>query len=739
MVPKADRIIELAILRFEEGHEVARYVSLFSIPSSLPRFVQVLTRIRQEDLLHQPSLQAEEAHIHPLLSHAVIVGHNINFDLEMLRGEGIIFGTAETLDTALLASLAFPEAESWSLPYLSTILALPHEPVHRALGDALATAALLSAIGDRIAALPSQQRSTLLSLVERGPEAYRLLFTFLLTSPPPLQRENPLLSPSLRGVSPRVGRTASRVVGHQLALPLGLRSASPAIWEVGLDPQALWGAVAELHDVRRLWVAVKNLEASLRRDPLPEHVTAVFPPGHLLDPFPLGNFALQSHLTPEECTLNLKLALYHPRRRRDLPLHGTEHDIVNGVLAATRGSSVYRDQFRELSSLILLDHRHLLDLLRFPIEGGPSRGDTIMIDDASMLEDTATKTLGWECLTDPLRAVRDASDLVGFLDLLQLWVEEVRSGRDRLLLSRRELATPAARGVRANLTRLLEAGLSDQPRRQLEELVHILNPDCADGRIVWVELTPAGGHALRSVPEDVAGVLGELLYSEYATVLLSPPGGVRLLSPILHLSPQRSDGEGERGDRGTPDDDVPLRLSLEAGALPDLLTLPLAGHTIILLPSKRAVEDFFIHFALPLEDRGVQLIAQGIGGGIRRMQAEFSIAPGPAILALTPWLYEGIDLPPDLVSNLTLVALPFDHPNHTIIARRSERYHDGFKEYQLPRMLARLFRVLRTFSRHRVRDAQSRILDPRLTTRPYGHEVVQYLKGIPGVVVEGKA
>ena len=179
LLPRTDHVLELAIQRYEEGEKVAEYESLFSVKKDVPPHVQVLTRVRPADLQGKPTFEDERKTFEKLLEGAVIVGHNILFDINMLAGEGVDLEGHPWIDTSMLASLVFPELQSFSLGYLSTALDLPHEPKHRAMGDVQATTTLLSKVWERLQELPEDSVKKVRELAERGPEGYAALFALL--------------------------------------------------------------------------------------------------------------------------------------------------------------------------------------------------------------------------------------------------------------------------------------------------------------------------------------------------------------------------------------------------------------------------------------------------------------------------------------------------------------------------------------------------------------------------------
>jgi DNA polymerase III epsilon subunit-like protein len=134
-VPRTHRVIEYACVALSEGKPVSEYEQLLSIPADIPPHVQVITNIRNEDLVGKPAFADIHAKIAAMVTpETLVVGQNVRFDIGMLKGEGWDLSAQPWIDTSMLASLVFPELASYSLGYLSEVLKLNHEPKHRALG-----------------------------------------------------------------------------------------------------------------------------------------------------------------------------------------------------------------------------------------------------------------------------------------------------------------------------------------------------------------------------------------------------------------------------------------------------------------------------------------------------------------------------------------------------------------------------------------------------------------------------
>ncbi len=733
-VPKTHRVIEFASAEVRDGKLKKEYDQLFH-HADVPPVVQVLTRIKTADLQSKPVLADHRDNI---LSHlpddALLVGQNIPFDIGMLKGEGIDLSDRPWVDTSMLASLVFPELESYSLGYLSTVLKLNHDPPHRALGDVRATLELLGKCWERLLELPKELRGLTDVIMERGPKGYKMLFDAL---PPSTAKKEPKWLHWDENPTPPSG-------SRDLMTMNVPAKGKPDLLDEPLDPVHLQSIIeGALNDSSvRHWIAVKSLRPILRRlpDALMKRIRVLHPPHALIDVDAVRRFSEQKEYTADEATLALKLAWYEPARRDEFPCHGGEEAVWNGKLSCTALSKAYLDQFNDLPNVVLLDHQELLEFLQKPAHpGAPAqvfdlRSDLrthVIIDDASMLEDTSTKAFGWYCAMDDIRASSQGNPLLTrFTDTLALWVEKIRQFQDIRYLAHSDLQSQETKGLRNLLDEVIASQQwPQQVLNHLENLHHILQLENLPHRIAWIEQKPNGSQVLQSVPERIGLLLSEHLFKCFPTTLLIPSGSADFLPEIL---PPAS-GKKLVVSQDTTHYPLPTThsfpISFEAHPnLEELLTNPPAGKTVMLLPGKGAIEDLYVKYAESLETKGVTMICQGMSGGMGRMTAEFLAASAPAVWLITPWMFEGVDLPEGTVHHLILKTLPFDHPHHTVLSRRSQFYGNAFSDYALPRTLHRLFRLLRTYARIKTVDGDVRVLDDRISTKAYGKTVREYLE-----------
>ena len=143
------KVIEVGIVRIENGREVARYEQLIDPIRPITAGVTALTGISNDMVAGQPHFADQLPAMLRILEGAAILGHNIRFDLSFLtaefrRGKSDIrqaLGAVPVLDTVRIARRRFGRGGN-SLPVLSRRLGVDPVISHRALADAVTTGAV---------------------------------------------------------------------------------------------------------------------------------------------------------------------------------------------------------------------------------------------------------------------------------------------------------------------------------------------------------------------------------------------------------------------------------------------------------------------------------------------------------------------------------------------------------------------------------------------------------------------
>jgi len=166
--PRLDRIIEVGAVRFRGDEVLATFQSLARPEVPIPRPVQELTGIRDDDVAAAPPPEQVLAQVVDFVGDSAVVAHSGTFDLSFLI-DGQPGAGYELFDTLDLARIMLPMAPSHSLPHLSRQLGLTHADPHRALSDADAARQLFRYLWRFAGGLPRDLLDRMLELVADWP------------------------------------------------------------------------------------------------------------------------------------------------------------------------------------------------------------------------------------------------------------------------------------------------------------------------------------------------------------------------------------------------------------------------------------------------------------------------------------------------------------------------------------------------------------------------------------------
>lgn len=145
--PLRDRITEIALVRFEQGVEVARWQTLLNPEQSIPAFIQSLTGINNEMVATAPTFAQIADKLHSFLEGAVLAAHNVRFDHGFIKAEFKRLGITirqKVLCTVKLSRLLYPEFKSHGLDAIVQRHQIANIVRHRAMGDVEAMLAFVN-------------------------------------------------------------------------------------------------------------------------------------------------------------------------------------------------------------------------------------------------------------------------------------------------------------------------------------------------------------------------------------------------------------------------------------------------------------------------------------------------------------------------------------------------------------------------------------------------------------------
>jgi DNA polymerase-3 subunit epsilon len=179
--PGADAITEVGAVKLRGGECLGIFQTLVNPGVAIPPEIVYLTGITQAMVVPAPRIESVLPSLLEFVGDAVVVGHNVRFDLGFLQAglqrQQYPRLTNRFVDTCLLARrLVRDEVANCKLATLSDHFRVRHRPTHRALDDALATGEVLHCLLERAGSLGVLALEDLLDLptVQGHPQLAKL-------------------------------------------------------------------------------------------------------------------------------------------------------------------------------------------------------------------------------------------------------------------------------------------------------------------------------------------------------------------------------------------------------------------------------------------------------------------------------------------------------------------------------------------------------------------------------------
>ncbi len=189
--PLNDRITEIGAVKVRAGECLGTLQTMVNPGCAIPPSITVLTGISEHMVSRAPRIEEVLGNLTDFIGDAVIVGHNVRFDVGFLNAalerDGRDALSDVRIDTVTLARrLLRDEVPNCKLGTLARQLRLAHQPSHRALDDAWATADLLHVLLERAQTMGVTGLDDLRQLptMAAGPHADKLRLTERLPRTP---------------------------------------------------------------------------------------------------------------------------------------------------------------------------------------------------------------------------------------------------------------------------------------------------------------------------------------------------------------------------------------------------------------------------------------------------------------------------------------------------------------------------------------------------------------------------
>ncbi len=142
-----DRIVEIALLKFENGEIIDEYCTLVNPECHIKESASEINHIYDSDVQDAPRYPEVGQRVVDFLGDCILIGHNIDFDLSFIPA---LVASAHLdadvrwncVDTLNIAKKAYPTMKNYKLQTLVDYLDISTDGAHRARADAIAAAKL---------------------------------------------------------------------------------------------------------------------------------------------------------------------------------------------------------------------------------------------------------------------------------------------------------------------------------------------------------------------------------------------------------------------------------------------------------------------------------------------------------------------------------------------------------------------------------------------------------------------
>ena len=134
-------VIELGAVKFSKEGVISEFSTLINPKIPIPPAITQLTHISASMVKDSPFMKEVLPYFVEFIGKSILMGHNVQFDLNFLNSEcekhGLPYVKNRALDTLRISRWAYPKAEHHRLDFLADALKINKGYSHRALDDAV--------------------------------------------------------------------------------------------------------------------------------------------------------------------------------------------------------------------------------------------------------------------------------------------------------------------------------------------------------------------------------------------------------------------------------------------------------------------------------------------------------------------------------------------------------------------------------------------------------------------------
>ena len=739
--PANGEILELGMIFFhieEKQFKLkSEWTCTFKPSKEVAPRILALTGITNEELEDSVKFAEKKDQIQELLKDAVIVGHNIVFDIRFMEAFGIKF-SGRKLDTLDLAQIFLPTNSSYNLEALMSFFDIHYKDAHRALADARATIAVLEKILIRLGNLSEQVKESLKEIFSKGDPEIAALFQTNFSLPQP---ETPVIRAAFKKIEIANSLEVQKAINANnsiVTFPLGFNYY-----------RYVYGALAKQKEKVLLVVPNSKILYGIWQNDI---ATPIFEQKDYFVPEKFkknlkkvnsktANFLAkilvwQATNWQSEALIDLNLSFFGNQFKALI----SNDSKGSEAIADSKDKIVVVDYFTFINNdfsnlakrkVVILDISNFESTLTYVSSKKVSWGDFIY--NFKQLYDPATD---YGALEYKKIVVQALSDVDLFFGLASLNFSKLQNESPNILVDAKIESTPeyatiksAATGFVEKLRKINSEIESERINNYIESLLTFFGNE--PNLIRWVEIfegrltffvSPLN---LEKISAEKIGAFKKMIF----TASLGADALIKYFAKRLGVIDFSTASIGQQE----------LRQKFLVKIQPELNTpekiLELAEHlqypAAILLPSMTAVKEFYENNFKTLQ-KYAKVFVQGFTGGTNKLLENFSIQPQSLLIATDKFILKqfGRHLQ---VKDLVITRLPFEQFNHPLLAVQAEQYANKFEEFSIPRTLYNFHSIIGFFYGN---DLQRIFILDQKIRKEYGKYFIDYLNSLPFVEIE---
>ena len=768
-----DKIIEFAALRIENGKIVDQLELLINPEIEISQTIQFITGITNDAVKDQPVFEAVKKQIQEFVKDSIILGHNVQFDIGFLKENGITVQN-KVLDTYSLSSIFLPEEKSLALEVLSENFQIEHKYKHRALGDVIATYELFRIIYQKIKELNTDVITQINELLNKSNSTLKELFLAVENSGKPNNSAQSSFSQT-KDISAQLSKNHSFSEVSADFDQLFAQNTN-AILEVPFQTQTLFQTSQYLLEKKTQAIGAVyspklfNRVIQFFNQAGIKNICIIKNASNYLCLKQWEKFQQKETLTEDELILAVKILIWlfqtKTGDRDEILLLPSEYKLWFSQLSSNDGCTgiehndcfwhCHRNKAKE-AELVLTYHNILT-------ENFIPKTRKLFVFEARDLEKSFSnygrKRITFEQFSQILDQFKNHAELSSYeaqiknlQNNLQLffsyWFHELSKeikdfSYPQKIIFNQSLKTnsgifelfSALKDIFLQIDNLINL-LNETPKYkfQIQELknlqtdLHSFFEDSHENEVRWFHLFPEGEIVLNIdiielknlmmpilekfeqsffIDENLATISEENQIANYDFKYFKSSLGIEKLEFFEKHYPRTEKAKLE----------VPNLVS--ADSVKNVIQNTIEqnkGKTIVLFNSYAVLNNFFNSLVEPLKEKGCKILAQGQGGGSKKIKSIYENNPDKNVIFGIERSFHKEFFSPNVLKTIILMKLVFDPPNDPVLEARQQKYQNAFMEFALPRSILAFKQNHIKLQNH---DQNLIVLDNRLTEKRYG-------------------